>query len=241
MLTVKARSPRGGPRPRGSRRARFARGAVIGVGVVAATIALIVLPGRSSDSDLGSPPEGMPTPGQTESGDQRPPSLATVRKIRADLDAARYDNPINSTRVAAVVTRPGPYVPMGRIQIPAIGLDVEYGNGVNESALEHGPGHWPGTPAPGRPGNAVLSGHRNTHTQPFKELDRLKVEDVIVASAQGGPATEYTVFNTVIVPEAQYVDYVLQQPDNPTAVEITVFACHPEGNPIKRIIVQARA
>ncbi|WP_160312819.1 class E sortase [Jiangella alkaliphila] len=213
------------------------------------TIALIVLPGRPSEREAISPFDGMPTPsGASDQGesedDPTTPTLDTVRDIRAELDAdaaARYDNPIDPDRVAAVVTRPGPYVPMGTIQIPAIGLDVEYGSGVHEAALVHGPGHWPGTPAPGQPGNPVISGHRNTHTQPFKKLDQVEVGDVIIASAYGGPATEYTVFNTVIVPEAEYEDYVLQQPDDPTVREITVFACHPEGNPVNRIIVQARA
>lgn len=234
------RSAPDGPTP--SRARRLARGAGLGVATLGVTAALIFWPGGSDD------PAGTSALNRALSGDAtddgsgaQPPSLDTVRDIQSDLDAARYDNPIDTSRASAVVTQPGPYVPMGRIQIPVIDLDVEYGNGVHESALEHGPGHWPGTPAPGQPGNAVISGHRNTHTQPFKELDVIEEGDVIVVSTGGGAPTEYTVFETVVVPEAEYADYVLRQPADPAVREITLFACHPEGNPVNRIIVQARA
>jgi sortase A len=136
---------------------------------------------------------------------------------------------------------PGPYRALGRIAIPAIGLDVAYGEGVFEKTLVRGPGHWPGTPMPGRLGNAVISGHRNTHTQPFKELDRLRPGDSIIVEDEQGRATTFAVTGTTIVPEADYKDFVLGQPEDADGRELTLFACHPEGNPIFRIVIKATA
>jgi sortase A len=38
-------------------------------------------------------------------------------------------------------------------------------------------GHYPGTAQPGRVGNFALAGHRNTHGEPFRYLDRLRRGD----------------------------------------------------------------
>ena len=138
-------------------------------------------------------------------------------------------------------TTPGPYRRLGRIEIPSIGLKVSYGAGVFAKTLNRGPGQWPGTPDPGSPGNAVLSGHRNTYTHPFKELDELEPGDRIITTVGKRKPTTFTVVKTTIVPEKKYKDFVLRQPADPQVRELTLFACHPEGNPVFRIVVQARA
>lgn len=129
----------------------------------------------------------------------------------------------------------------GRLIIPAIGLDTTWGLGVHDEVLRSGPGHWPGTPLPGQPGNAVLSGHRTTWTHPFGELDRLAVGDVITAAVGTQPGADYRVVATRIIPEAEYVDAVLAQPQDPSARTITLFACHPKGSRTHRIVVTAAA
>ncbi|MDW8810905.1 sortase, partial [Streptomyces scabiei] len=40
-------------------------------------------------------------------------------------------------------------------------------------------GHYPGTAQPGRPGNLALAGHRTTHGEPFRHLDRLVPGDEV--------------------------------------------------------------
>ena len=46
---------------------------------------------------------------------------------------------------------------VGRIQIPAIGADWYFYEGVDLSILKDGPGHYMGTPLPGQPGNAAIA------------------------------------------------------------------------------------
>lgn len=185
-----------------------------------------------------------PNPGTTPSTttDDRPTDETVERlgKRVADQEEA-YDLPVDRTEVKGVSTEPGPYERLGRVAIPAIGLDVTFGEGVFAETLDRGPGHWPGTPMPGRAGNSVVSGHRNTNTQPFKRIDELKPGDPITVTLDDTSKTTFTVDDTTIVPEPEYREFVLRQPKAARTRQLTIFACHPEGNPIYRIVVRATA
>ncbi|GAA1843528.1 hypothetical protein GCM10009714_27230 [Microlunatus capsulatus] len=165
--------------------------------------------------------------------------VAALGKELADPAGQGYDKPVSAKQAASVSTKPGKYRKVGRITIPRIGLDVAYGEGVYESVLERGPGHWPGTALPGDAGTAVLSGHRNTHTAPFKYLNLLRAGDKITVSVGKGKATTFKVLDTTIVPEAEYPAFVLKPAKDPASHNLTLFACHPEGHPVFRIVVRA--
>jgi len=172
---------------------------------------------------------------------QVPPTIESVKKLRDDLAASAgqgYDRPVSAKDLASVSTTPGPYQKLGRIAIPAIGLDVTFGEGVDPKTLKRGPGQWPGTATPGDVGTTVLSGHRNTETQPFKELDELKPGDKVVATMTGKVPVTFRVIDTTIVPEATYSEFVLKPAKDPATRGLTLFACHPEGNPVFRIVVR---
>ncbi|WP_375431860.1 class E sortase [uncultured Friedmanniella sp.] len=170
-----------------------------------------------------------------------PAAVAALSKELADPAGQGYDTPVSAKAAAAVRTTPGKYQKVGRIRIPRIGLNVSYGEGVYAKALDHGPGHWPGTPLPGEAGTSVLSGHRNTHTQPFKYLNLLEPGDKIVVSVGQHRAVTFRVRDTTIVREAKYPAFVLKPGKDPDARLLTLFACHPEGNPVYRIVVRASA
>lgn len=130
---------------------------------------------------------------------------------------------------------------IGRLRIPAIDLDVAYANGIHNKVVKRGPGHWPGTPLPGGEGNAVLSGHRTTFTHPFLHLNRLKKGDKVHTSVGRSKPVVYRVRRTTIVPESEYVKFVLRKPKRDGARHITLFACHPKGSRQQRIVVRAVA
>jgi sortase A len=206
---------------------------------------LLPWPGATSDSvaadSLGAGPRAEEGP-DSETPIARPDGNA-IRRLReaTRTQAIGYDVPVSPKELAAVPTKPGPYRKLGRLEIPSLSLSVSYGGGVFAETLDKGPGHWPGTPAPGSSGNAVISGHRNTHTRPFKELDELDPGDKIITSYEDRSPVTFEVVKTTIVPEAVYRDFVLRQPTDARARELTLFACHPEGNPVFRIVVEASA
>lgn len=153
---------------------------------------------------------------------------------------AAGDNPAAGVPIEAIKARPGEQLRLGRLSIPRLGVEQALNNGVDEAALIQGVGHWPGTPLPGSPGNSVISGHRSTHEKPFLHLDKLRPGDPIVATV-GARTTTYKVVKVSIVPQAQYVKFVLRQPTDPGVQQLTLFACNPITAHYQRIVVQASA
>ncbi|MFD7160549.1 class E sortase [Kribbella sp. NPDC059898] len=226
---------------------RWLTASVAFAGLIA--VAIVVL-GRKSDQ---KPPGGASAAGQpaTKAPKAAPSSAGDEALVNRMLDQIRADkpvepqfpagdNPASGVPIAAIKAKPGEQLGLGRLVIPRLALNDELNNGVDDAALEHGVGHWPGTPLPGSPGNSVISGHRSTHDKPFLYLEKLRPGDPIKVTV-GARTTTYKVFKTTIVPQAQYVKFVLRQPTDPGVKEITLFACNPITAHIQRIVVQARA
>ncbi|MEU6080627.1 class E sortase [Streptomyces sp. NPDC047108] len=67
------------------------------------------------------------------------------------------------------------------LRIPRIGVTAPVAQGISKSGvLNRGyVGHYPGTAQPGGAGNFALAGHRNTHGEPFRYINRLRPGDVV--------------------------------------------------------------
>ncbi|MGW0536664.1 class E sortase [Streptomyces sp. NPDC003032] len=65
------------------------------------------------------------------------------------------------------------------LRIPRIGIRVPVAEGVGKNGvLDQGyVGHYPRTAQPGQAGNFALAGHRNTHGEPFRYINRLRGGD----------------------------------------------------------------
>ena len=88
---------------------------------------------------------------------------------------SKYSAPSAALRRAAVRVTGRP---MGRLEIPSIGLAAVYLEGADDHTLKRGVGHVPGTALPGEFGNAVLSGHRDTFFRPLEKIrlgDRIRI------------------------------------------------------------------
>lgn len=220
------------------RQIRLVRSWLAAIGVVAVLVlGFTVLPQLVSERP--EPTDVAPAP--AASG---PPDFDLVLRLRDELAATAANNPdypIDPAQAALVATSPGEYTPLGRISSPGIGLDAEYAAGVHPSVLDRGPGHWPGTAAPGQAGNAVISGHRTTQTRPFRDLDVLVPGDPVTVAASGTAPVTYRVTETAIVSEAEYTEFVLRPPADAAARQLTLFACHPKGERTQRIVVRAVA
>lgn len=128
---------------------------------------------------------------------------------------------------------PTPDIRLGKIRIPAIGLDHSLHQGMTLTALDRGPSQWPGSAMPGQVGNMVIGGHRTTRSRPFRNLDDLnKGDEVIVTDDEGVDHTYEVVVVEIVTPDAVHI--ATQTPD----ATATLFACHPPGSARQRIVVK---
>jgi len=129
---------------------------------------------------------------------------------------------------------PAPGLPVARLEIPEIGVDQVVVEGVGATQLALGPGHYPGTPLPGQPGNAGIAGHRTTHGAPFYDLNELVPGDRLTAVTLQGS------FHYVVV-RSEVVDPVDSSVLDPSpSPELTLTTCTPRFSAARRLVVVAR-
>jgi len=126
---------------------------------------------------------------------------------------------------------PEPVVEIGVIEIPKLGLTHRLFEGVTLRNIDRGPSHWPGSALPGQPGNAVVAGHRATHSQPFRRLDDLVAGDLVVFTVGGTGSTYRVSGSRVVGPDDTWI---ANQTEASTA---TLYACHPPGSARQRYVV----
>lgn len=122
----------------------------------------------------------------------------------------------------------------GMINIPKIGIVHPIFEGIEESAIHWGPGHWPGSAVPGTRGNTVFAGHRVTHTRPFLDIDRLAPGDQIIFHMATGTFTYEVTEHLIVGPEDVWI---ANQTPEPT---VTIFACHPKYSARERYVVRGK-
>ena len=105
--------------------------------------------------------------------------------------------------------------------------------GVRRRDLKTGAGHMPGTPLPGQPGNAVISGHRTTYGAPFGEFDQIVEGDRIEVDTALGTHV-YEVRETLIV-KATAVWVTEPRP----GAWLTLTTCNPKFSARERLVVFA--
>lgn len=127
-----------------------------------------------------------------------------------------------------------PHAAFGLIVIPRINLVHPIFEGIDETTIHWGPGHWPGSALPGQRGNTVFAGHRVTHTRPFLDIDLLVPGDQIIFHLATGTYTYEVTGHLIVNPEDVWI--VDQTPD-PT---VTIFGCHPKHSAKQRYVVRGR-
>ena len=146
----------------------------------------------------------------------------------------------NETREDGRIVKPWPWAdtwPVARLRVLRLGVDEIVLAGGNGQAMAFGPGHLSRTAAPGREGNIVLAGHRDTH---FRFLRDLRPGDEILLEAAYGAPRSYRVTETAVM---DFRDRrPLQASPEPT---LTLITCYPfdaivPGGPL-RYVVRAAA
>ena len=140
------------------------------------------------------------------------------------IPEALPDNPYEDT----------PQIVLGTIEIPKIGITADLQRGMALTAINRGPGWWPGTAMPGELGNVVVAGHRTTYSKPFNRLNELAPGDQVIFTTDAGRFV-YEVRDVIVVPET-WIDIAAQS----YAHTATLFACHPPGSSRERIVAKLR-
>ena len=155
--------------------------------------------------------------------DLRATSRVTDPYLRARLLAERYAGRAETGQ------------PVGRISAPTMdGLDAVMIEGTTSSALQKGPGRYPGTSFPGQGRTIGVAGHRTTYGAPFRHIDSMSVEDEITVQMPYATFI-YEVEKTEIVDPSQ-----TEVVRNVGYERLVLSACHPLYSAAQRYIVFAR-
>jgi sortase A len=149
-------------------------------------------------------------------------------------NTGRTKLPRLASGTAASTADPPANTAIGLMSIPKIGLNDAIVEGVGEGELEQGPGHYPGTPLPGQPGNVAIAGHRTTYAHPFYNLDQLAAGDPIyILTAQGLFRYKVTGTQVVAPSDTAVLTSVSTQPT------LTLTTCNPRYSAATRMVVTA--
>ncbi|MFF4269134.1 class E sortase [Streptomyces sp. NPDC001536] len=133
------------------------------------------------------------------------------------------------------------------LTIPRLGLRVPVAEGVGkQGVLDKGyAGHYSGTQQPGQAGNFALAGHRNTHGEPFRYINRLAPKDTLQVETRDAVYT-YAVDRTLAQTSARDSGVLRKIPSStvhPTrgytapGYFITLTTCTPEYTSRYRLVV----
>jgi sortase A len=129
--------------------------------------------------------------------------------------------------------RPTPGSPVGRIEIPRLGVSAVIRAGSDAKTLQLAVGHIPGTALPGEIGNIGLAGHRDTF---FRRLRDIRPSDEIRIVTAGGTFVFSVAKTQIVMPQDTWVL------DPTTTSTLTLVTCYPFtyiGSAPQRFIVHA--
>lgn len=178
----------------------------------------------ASPTDLPAPVPGTDMPRQ-EPPATRTPTVKPTRTTRPSASTSAPQRGPNTSRDGR---------PVGRITIPAIGLERVFVLGTSKDDLSKGPGVWKWGAFPGTPGNTTISGHRNTHGKPFHELDKLKYGDRIYIDVPGQPRAVYEMRGRTISDP-----FNVRVTRQTSGVRLTLTTCDPVGSAAQRLVIQS--
>ena len=124
--------------------------------------------------------------------------------------------------------------PIGRLQIPRLGLRVIVVQGDSPKILRRAVGHLPDTKLPGEDGNIALAGHRDTF---FRPLRGVRPGDLITLETSSSDF-QYEVEWAHVVPPTS-----IEVLRSSGARELTLITCFPfdfVGSAPNRFVVRAR-
>lgn len=167
---------------------------------------------------------------------------ASVKKAKEIIDAGEpINNPKKtdqkSKKTTVVVKRTPPSIgdTIGLLLIPKIKAELAIVEGTDPNDLNKGVGHYKGSDLPGKKGQIVLSGHRDTV---FRHLGELKIGDSLKVKMPNGIFV-YEITHTKIV-DSKDTSIITLQKQNEELILTTCYPFRYIGNAPKRYIIYAK-
>ncbi|SRR5258706_3006508 len=166
---------------------------------------------------------------------------AMVIRAKALLAQRLIARAWNRSLATGAAVKPWPCAdvfPVARLEAPRQGSALMVlASAGGRTLLAFGPGHVDGTPLPGDPGNAVVSGHRDTH---FAFLRDLRSGDILVVHSASGRVVRYVVSGIEVVRNKD-VRVLLDTGDD----RLTLVTCYPfdsavPDGPLRYVVVATR-
>ena len=181
----------------------------------------------------------MPDPGSTAMSLWRTGEAMVVR-AQARLAQRLIALAWHRSLATGAAVKPWPWAkmfPVARLEAPRQGAALMVLAGAGDRVLAFGPGHIEGTPLPGDPGNAVVSGRRNGH---FSFLRELRSGDTLVVHSASRRVVNYIVSGIEVVRNKD-VRVLLDAGDD----RLTLVTCYPFDNtlpdgPLRYVVVATR-
>lgn len=129
--------------------------------------------------------------------------------------------------------------PVGIVEIGAIGTRQVVVEGATSPIMQNGPGHVPGTAAPGQPGNAVVVGRASLFGAPFADLASLAEGDRIGVTTTQGQSV-YTVSSNESVTFGEgddSIDAIYGPSDDDRLTLVTSDTALPFNSSVARVVV----
>ena len=142
---------------------------------------------------------------------------------------------------APPVTPPSEGEGIALMTIPRLGedlLDEPVLQGVTLEVLAEGLGHYPNTALPGQTGNFAVAGHRATNGEPLRNVDQLRIGDLVYVQTQDSWYTYRLFRDQIVTPNDDWVITTDPFPDEPGTREnlLTLTTCHPRWGSTERWI-----
>ena len=196
--------------------------------------------GKSSDnttSALASGRRGVsgaPRTARLDASGQTNGAIQAGRSAHTTRRAGQQTSPAADILSGTSLPVPLPGGALDHLVVPAIGLSRYVVQGVGETDLQMGPGHYPGTPLPGQPGNVGIAGHRTTFGAPFFRLNEVSRGDLILLTDTSGTTWVYGVVRMWVVDPG---DTGVLDPTR--ASMLTLTTCNPRFEASSRLVVRA--
>ena len=157
--------------------------------------------------------------------------------MKAQLAQVLLQRAWASTLTGEPHVKPWPWAdtwPVARLIVPSQGIDQIVLAGAYGRTLAFGPGHVESSGGMGKPGTAILTGHRDTH---FRFLQRLKEGDEILLTTRRHQQHRYRVSSTTIVD----VRTASIRQDSPES-QLALVTCYPfdaisPGGPLRYVVM----